>query len=110
MVALTSLFVYPGVGHFMVRAPKKGLLFGALFSLGLGGIVMEMWIMLGPLLKAYSGEALTISSTPVKWGRIVFWFLATTALWLGGAWDAFGLAKGLAAESESLPQSEEEAE
>lgn len=108
MVALTSLFVYPGVGHFMVKQFSRGLVFGGLFTLGVLGMIAEMWNMLGPILKMYSGEALALSSTPVSWGRMAFWFLTTSALWLGGAWHAYSVARTMVRESASTAVPDEE--
>lgn len=87
---LITLFVYPGVAHFMLGARKAGAVLLLLFTLLTGGLLYEIFLLAKPLLL------LMLKSKPmettVDWPRILFWIVGSSLLWVGGALHSGWLA------------------
>lgn len=111
MVVLTSLFVYPGLGHFMVKRKKQGIVLAVVFSLSLVVMLFEVWILIKPILATYTAlsslEASVSQPTmPSNLGRIALWVLVSTVIWGAGGAHCGMVASAQAADS---PEAAEEA-
>lgn len=86
---LLSLFGYPGSGHFLLKRPRRGLVWAAFFSVLLAGLIGSFAYN---LYKLYGG-AVGLGDIRVDWAPTLALVALAAAFWMGAAIDAGVLSK-----------------